>query len=204
MVKIKEKRTLKNMIVFDPIGKRFIQKNHIVHGKKVLDYPIVNCKNCSKEFPKKRKDQSFCSTYCRLEWHTKERSDGREPDLSPRPCLICGKTFTPTREWNKYCSEECRAKSRENKLKEARELTIVPSFRNTERLCDYCGKEYTPLTGSQRFCSKQCKIKSYQESGEDKICEYCGKSYKTITTTQKYCSRSCASKAQKTNKVVAG
>lgn len=118
--KTKEKHTLKNTVVYDPVNKRFTQKGHIVHGKKVLDYPIEKCKNCSEDFPKKRKDQSFCTTPCRLEWHTKKRHNGNRPELLPRECSVCGTIFTPTRPWSDKCSDECRKESRRKKLAESR------------------------------------------------------------------------------------
>lgn len=125
-MRTKKKRTLKNMVVFDPVGKRFIQKSHIVHGRKVLNYPIVKCQNCGNDYPKKRVDQSFCCTPCRLEWHEKKRRDGKEPDLSLRVCPICGETFTPTREWNKYDTDRCRAEARRKKLAESRQALSAP------------------------------------------------------------------------------
>ena len=118
--KIEKKHTLKETVVFDPIAKRFIQKEHIVHGAKVLNYPIEKCKNCSEDYPKKRKDQLFCKTSCRMEWHTKKRRNGEEPDLSERKCSICSTIFTPTRVWSDKCSDECRAESRKRKLIKSR------------------------------------------------------------------------------------
>ena len=150
-------------MVFDPITKRFIQKDHIVHGKKVLDYPIAKCKNCSKDYPKKRVDQSFCSTDCRLEWHTKKNRGNGKSSLPLKECVICGTSFPPTRPWSDKCSDECRAESRRRKLKGSRELTPTPSFKNTKRVCEYCGNEYTPKAANQRFCIHSCKIKAMND-----------------------------------------
>lgn len=123
--KRKKRYTLKNLVVYDPLSKKFIQKEHIVHGKKVLAYPIEQCKNCSKDYPKKRVDQFFCSQQCRYEWHRKQYYDGKEPDLSPKQCLICSTTFTPTRPWSLYDTEECRAEARRRKLAESRQAVSV-------------------------------------------------------------------------------
>lgn len=124
MPKKKEKHTLKSTVVYDPIAKRFIQKGHIVHTEKVLQYQLASCKECYKEFPKKRKDQEFCSTLCRMKWHSRKRRGGREPNLSPRICPICGEVFTPTREWSLYDREECRSESRRKKLAESRQAIL--------------------------------------------------------------------------------
>jgi len=127
MARKKEKYTLKNLVVYDSVAKRFIQKSHIVHGKKVLSYPIAQCKNCLKDYPKKRVDQSFCNDNCRKDWHKKKYYGNREPNLSPRKCSICSAAFTPTRPWSRYCSEECRAISRQRKLAESRQVVSAPA-----------------------------------------------------------------------------
>ena len=123
--KTRMKHTLSNTVVLDPVTKRFVQKEHIVHGKKVLDYPIAQCKNCSKDYPKKRVDQEFCGALCRIAWHRKNYYKGKEPNLNPRPCVICGTVFIPTRFWSDKCSDECRAKSRREKLAEKRQVAVA-------------------------------------------------------------------------------
>lgn len=120
MARAKLKHTAKNTIVLDVATGQFIQKEHIVHGKKVLDYPIAQCKNCGEDYPKKRVDQEFCKPSCRKAWHRKQYYDGNEPDLSPRQCLICNTIFTPTRPWSKYDTDECRVEARRRKLEEMR------------------------------------------------------------------------------------
>jgi len=117
--KTKEKHTLKNMVVYDPKSKKFIQKDHLVHGEKVISGVIISCLNCGKEFPKKRVAQKFCSRECRMNWWMKQNHDGKNPDYGKINCAICGKEFQRTRPWSKYCSEQCRAKSRISKPAEA-------------------------------------------------------------------------------------
>ena len=116
--KTKEKFTLKNRVVYDPIAKTFVQKGHIVHGEKVISGIIATCLYCGKEFPKKRVEQKFCNSKCRMKWWIKQNHDGKDPDYGMANCLICGKEFQKTRPWSKYCSKECRARSRTSKSAE--------------------------------------------------------------------------------------
>lgn len=109
--KIKEKRTLKNTVVFDPITKKFTQKDHVVRGAKVLQYEEGICEYppCSKKYPKHRKKQRFCSTPCRMKWWVRQQHNGKDPDYGEMTCPIDGVVFKKTRPWSKYCSEDCRA-----------------------------------------------------------------------------------------------
>lgn len=108
VAKKKEKRTLKSTVVFDPISKRFIQKGHIVHGEKVLQYLEAYCEYCSKKYPKKRKDQRFCNDTCRMKWWVRQHHNGEDPNYGVGVCPIDEVVFTKTRPWSKYCSIDCR------------------------------------------------------------------------------------------------
>lgn len=125
VTKTKKKRTLNNMVVLDPVAKHFTQKDHIVYGEKVLEHSFGKCLNCSEDFPKKRIDQVFCSTTCRIEWHDKNVKEREKADLSPRECSICGSIFAPERKWSVYCSEGCRKESKRRKLKEKYHAVLV-------------------------------------------------------------------------------
>lgn len=119
--KKKERRTLKSMVVYDPITKRFIQKGHIVHGKKVLQYPEGICEYCSSKYPKHRKLQRFCSNTCRMKWWIRHQHNGEDPDYGMTNCLICGNEFQKTRPWSKYCSDNCQAEGRKRLTAESRQ-----------------------------------------------------------------------------------
>ena len=117
--KTKLKHTLKNTVVYDPVSKRFIQKGHLVHGEKVLKYSEAICDYCSKKYPKKRKDQRFCCTPCRMKWWIKQQHNGEDPNYGEATCPIDGIVFSKTRPWSKYCTEECRAKARKREIAES-------------------------------------------------------------------------------------
>lgn len=121
----KERKTLKNTVVYDPLSKTFIQKGHIVHKQKVLSYPMDKCANpsCGKDYPKKRKDQRFCNDKCRYEFFFGKTFSETNPE--ERKCAICDKGFAPTRPWSKYCSPECQEESRIRKLREKRQAVLV-------------------------------------------------------------------------------
>lgn len=126
MTKRKEPLTLKATVVFDPITKRFTQKGHLVHGDKVLKYPIGFCEYCFHQYPKHRKKQRFCSTSCRMKWWIRQQHNGKDPDYGITDCVICGKEFQKTRSWSKYCSTPCQGIGRkritaENRRQEATE-----------------------------------------------------------------------------------
>jgi len=110
MARTKEKRTLKNMVVYDPVTMRFTQKGHIVHGEKVLQYPEGICEYCGDRYPKHRIKQRFCKPTCRMAWWLRElrRRHGYDSEYGMTNCVICGKEFEKTRPWSKYCSEDCR------------------------------------------------------------------------------------------------
>lgn len=110
--KIKAKRTLKNTVVFDTLTKKFTQKNHLVHGEKVLRYPIGICEYCSNKYSKHRKKQRFCKTSCRMKWWIRQQHNGKDPDYGIANCVICGKEFQKTRSWSKYCCLECQDEAR--------------------------------------------------------------------------------------------
>lgn len=118
--KIKEKRTLKNMVVFDPITKRFTQKGHLVHGAKLLHYEEGVCEYCSNKYPKHRVKQRFCKTVCRMKWWIRQQHNGKDPDYGMTACVICGKEFQKTRPWSKYCSTPCQAEGRKKLTAEKR------------------------------------------------------------------------------------
>jgi len=112
MAKKKEPLTLKSSVVFDPISKKFTQKDHVVHGNKVIPYQIGVCDYCSNEFPRHRKRQRFCSGSCRMKWWLRKQHNGEDPNYGVEVCPIDGTVFTKTRPWSKYCSLECQAKGR--------------------------------------------------------------------------------------------
>lgn len=118
--KAKKKHTLKNMVVFDPISKKFIQKGHIVHGAKVLQYVEAICEYCSSKYPKKRKDQRFCGTPCRMKWWIRQNHNGKDPDYGEAVCPINGIVFKKTRPWSKYCSIDCQVEGIRRQTAESR------------------------------------------------------------------------------------
>ncbi len=119
--KTKVKHTLKNTVVFDTITKKFIQKGHIVHGAKVLQYPEGICEYCSTKYPKHRKRQRFCSAECRMKWWVRQNHNGEDPDYGMTTCQICGNEFQKTRPWSKYCSAVCQAEGRKKLTAESRQ-----------------------------------------------------------------------------------
>ena len=125
MAKTKIKRTLKNMVVFDPITKKFTQKGHIVHGEKVLRYEEGICEYCSNRYPKHRKKQRFCNSTCRMKWWIRQQHNGQDPDYGVTNCAICGKEFPKTRPWSKYCSEDCRREGIKKITAESRQLKLA-------------------------------------------------------------------------------
>ena len=106
--KAKEKHTLKNTVVFDPITKKFVQKGHIVHGEKVLQYPESICEYCSSKYPKHRKKQRFCCIPCRMKFWIRQHHNGKDPDYGITNCVICCNEFQKTRSWSKYCCIDCQ------------------------------------------------------------------------------------------------
>jgi len=110
--KTKEKFTLKNTVVYDPILKKFIQKDHLVHGKKLLQYVEGICEYCSEKYPKHRKKQRFCNDKCRMKWWIRQNHNGKDPDYGVTNCVICSKEFQKTRPWSKYCCPDCQAEGR--------------------------------------------------------------------------------------------
>lgn len=119
--KTKEKFTLKNRVVFDSATKRFTQKNHLVHGEKVLKYPEGICEYCSNKYPKHRKLQRFCNDKCRMKWWIRQNHNGKDPDYGIVNCVICGKEFQKTRPWSKYCSISCQGEGRKRLTTESRQ-----------------------------------------------------------------------------------
>jgi len=119
--KTKEKFTLKNRVVFDPITKRFTQKGHIVHGVKVLQYEEAICEYCGNKYPKHRKLQRFCNNKCRMKWWIRQQHGGEDPDYGMTNCVICEKEFQKTRPWSKYCSPDCQAEGRKRITAQGRE-----------------------------------------------------------------------------------
>lgn len=119
--KAKTKHTLKNMVVYDPILKRFIQKDHLVHGEKVLQYEEGICEYCSSKYPKHRKLQRFCNDDCRMKWWIKQQHNGQDPDYGVANCAICGNEFPKTRPWSKYCCDDCQAEARRRLTAESRQ-----------------------------------------------------------------------------------
>lgn len=86
------------------------------------------CDNCGKEYELKKnasKSQRFCSTYCRVAFHQKKKSQYTE-ELREFTCEICGKQYSPHRSTSKYCSAACKqAAYRKNKVK----LFLIECFR---------------------------------------------------------------------------
>lgn len=123
--KIKTKRTLKNTVVYDPVTKRFIQKDHIVHGDKVLQYPEGICEYCSSKYPKHRILQRFCNKECRNSWWTMQNHDGHDPNYGEMVCVICGRTFPKTRPWSKYCCDDCQKEGIKRIMTEKRQQKVV-------------------------------------------------------------------------------
>ncbi len=121
--KAKEKHTLKNTVVFDPITRKFTQKGHIVHGEKVLQYEEAVCEYppCSKKYPKHRKLQRFCSNICRMKWWIRQQHNGQDPDYGKATCVIDEVVFQKTRPWSKYCSPDCQAEGRKRITAQGRE-----------------------------------------------------------------------------------
>lgn len=119
--KTKEKHILKNMVVFDPITKKFTQKAHIVHGVKVLQYEEGICEYCGNKYPKHRKKQRFCKTICRMKWWIRQQHDGKDPNYGKATCPIDGVVFQKTRPWSKYCSPNCQAEGRKKLTAESRQ-----------------------------------------------------------------------------------
>ena len=112
---VKEKRTLRSTVIYDPLAKKFVQKGHIVRGEKVISGAVATCPNCSTEFPKMRIDQRFCCPACHAEWWLKQKHNGENPDYGMANCVICGNEFQKTRPWSKYCTDKCRSKSRSSR-----------------------------------------------------------------------------------------
>lgn len=119
--KTKVKRTLGNMVVFDPITKKFTQKGHLVHGAKLLQYEEGICEYCSNKYPKHRKKQRFCKTACRMKWWIRQQHDGKDPDYGKVACVICGNEFQKTRPWSKYCSPSCQTEGRKRLTAQSKE-----------------------------------------------------------------------------------
>lgn len=120
-----KKRTIRNMLQFDPVSGKFTCKNHIVRKDRVINKPVLECDYCGTKFSQKRCDQRFCSEECREAWHRRLRFPDGEPEVIGKQCEICGDIFYPTRAWSKYCSEECRTESRRLKLVDKRQESGV-------------------------------------------------------------------------------
>ena len=127
MAKKKEPLTLKNTVTYDTLTKKFTQKGHLVHGDKVLKYPIGICEYppCSKKYPKHRKKQRFCCTPCRMKWWIRQQHDGKDPDYGEAICPIDGVVFKKTRPWSKYCSTPCQDEGRKRITAEARRQELL-------------------------------------------------------------------------------
>jgi len=107
-----------NTIVLDPVTGKLAQMGHIVHGPKVLPYTEAVCEECGRVYGRRREDQRFCSTVCRMKWWRKQRYGGIEPELGVGICVVCSSPFTKTRAWSKCCSEDCRIENRRRQVKE--------------------------------------------------------------------------------------
>ena len=125
VTKAKEKFTLKNRVVLDPITKKFTQKGHIVHGEKLLRYPEGICEYCGNKYPKHRKLQRFCNKGCRMKWWIRQHHNGKDPDYGKTNCAICGKEFQKTRPWSKYCCPDCQAEGRKRLTAESRQQILA-------------------------------------------------------------------------------
>ena len=121
VTKTKKKFILKNLVVFDPVTRKFTQKGHIVRGEKVLQYPEGICEYCGNKYPKHRVKQRFCNGTCRMKWWIRQQHNGQDPDYGVIGCVICSKEFQKTRPWHKYCSPECQAEGRKRLTAESRQ-----------------------------------------------------------------------------------
>lgn len=83
------------------------------------------CENCGKEYEVKKKatkSQRFCSTYCRVDFHQKKKSQDIKESRG-FTCEQCGKQYHPVRSTSKYCSVACKqAAYRERKQSTPEEI----------------------------------------------------------------------------------
>jgi len=112
------KFSYKTVTILNPKTKRFETETKVILEDRYAKFPPAMCEYCSKIYPKKRKDQRFCSDICRMKWWIRKQHNGSEQEYGETNCAICGVIFTKTRPWSKYCSEACRNEGRRRALRE--------------------------------------------------------------------------------------
>jgi hypothetical protein len=101
-----------------------------------------HCENCSKEYEVKKhtsKTQRFCSTYCRVDFHQKKRSQEIN-ETRKNICSICGSSYFPDRLNSTFCSNACKQSAYRKRKKESNPFTLE-FYRLSPELClDESGK----------------------------------------------------------------
>jgi len=82
-----------------------------------------NCENCGKGYEVKKhtsKTQRFCSTYCRVDFHQKKRSQEIKK-ARINTCSVCGAVYSPGRSKSSFCSNACRQSAYRNRKRDCKE-----------------------------------------------------------------------------------
>jgi len=98
------------------------------------------CEYCLEEYVAIRKDQKFCSSYCRLK-HL--RSKGTRRKLTEIKCAQCGAVFIPIRIDQRFCSVHCKD-------------AFYGSHQVKNKTCLCCGKDFITTSHKKKYCSKNC------------------------------------------------
>ena len=145
------------------------------------------CKQCEKDFERRKKYVKFCSTECYR---------ASRPQPVTKTCEFCEESFTvPYRHREKkYCNQKCMGKAYAETMKGER-FTVW---------CQSCGEEFEvkESRADAKFCSLACKFLDMRDGESEfvtRTCEECEEDFVVpyIRRIQRFCGKSCANRGER-------
>jgi len=103
---------------------------------------MLHCENCEKEYEVKKhtsKTQRFCSTYCRVDFHQKKRSQEIK-EIRKNTCIICGSSYFPDRSNSTFCTNACKQSAYRKRKNESKPFLLEFYRLSPESCLDESGK----------------------------------------------------------------
>ena len=119
----------------------------------------MNCKHCSIPFIRSNHRQIFCSSQCKIDYHSKQRFSKFQK------CGYCKTPFKPRNKLQKFCCKKCKDNFRYHQ-------NVKSIFEQEEIKCDLCKKEWCWAIKNQVAFCKECysnKFKILLQGGQTRL-----------------------------------
>jgi len=141
------------------------KKKKVETEKPVAKKETAKCKVCDKEFQKKRRNQVYCSTECRIKYSNAERDRLKDAAKAAKKekqaiCPLCDLPFTRRDASQKFCQrcedafgdrkceEMLQEKHKKNKEQNEKEIA------EKKKVCPRCGKIFEAADKNMFYCEK--------------------------------------------------